>query len=197
MWFTNNETTNPFKTVDGRPVTNKWAGATEIILGCADPTLYGGVNTNFSWKGISLYLNFNYSLGGDIYNAFERYVNDDGYFTTRTRTVKAMDYWKQPGDVTQAPKLDLAESEQFNSYQSRWIYKNNYLRLKNTTVSYNIPHKILEKVKLSSTRVFFTGANLWTVANQKGFDPEVNVYGVQSWQMPLGKTYTFGVELNF
>jgi len=197
MWYTNNETTTPYKTLNGRAVTNKWSGATETIIGCADPKLFGGINTDFSWKGLSLYLNFTYSLGGDVFNAYERYMNDDGYFTSRTRTWKAMDYWKQPGDVTQGPRLGLAESEQFGSYQSRWLYNNNYLRLKNTTVSYNIPKRIVNMAKLSSVRVFFTGANLWTIASQNYFDPEPNVYGVKSWELPMGKTYTFGLELNF
>ncbi|MDR2473915.1 MAG: TonB-dependent receptor [Tannerella sp.] len=197
MWFTNNDKTTPYKEINGRPVTNKWSGASETITGCADPDLFGGINTDLTWKGLSLYLNFNYSLGGDIYNSFERYVNDDGYFTSRTRTVKAMDYWKKPGDVTQAPKLDLAESEQFCSHQSRWLYNNNFLRLKNITLSYNLPKQIVEKALISNCRLFFTGANLWTVASQDWFDPEANAYGVKSWEMPIGKTYTFGIELNF
>jgi hypothetical protein len=38
--------------------------------------------------------------------------------------------------------------------------------------------------------------NLLTFASQNYFDPEASVYGVKSWEMPLGKTYTFGIELS-
>jgi TonB-linked SusC/RagA family outer membrane protein len=197
MWYTNNTTTTPYKTVNGRPVTNLYDQASDVITGCADPKLFGGINHDISWKGFSVYLNFSYSLGGDVYNAFERYVNDDGYFTTRTRTQKAMDYWKNPGDVTQAPRLGLDENTKtFKSAQSRWLYKNNYIRLKNITISYNLPKNIVEKVKLTNCRVYFSGMNLLTFASQNYFDPEVSVYGVKSWEMPLGKTFTFGIELN-
>ncbi|MDR0419964.1 MAG: TonB-dependent receptor, partial [Prevotellaceae bacterium] len=197
MWYTNNTTTTPYKTVNGRPVTNLYDQASDIITGCADPKLFGGINSDISWKGFSVYLNFSYSLGGDVYNAFERYVNDDGYFTTRTRTEKAMDYWKKPGDITQAPRLGLDENTKaFKSHQSRWLYKNNYIRLKNITISYNLPKNIVEKVKLTNCRVYFSGMNLLTFASQNYFDPEVSVYGVKSWEMPIGKTFTFGIELN-
>ena len=141
-------------------------------------------------------MNFTYSIGGYAFNSFERYLNDDGYFTSRTRAEKAMDYWKKPGDITQAPRLGLEESEIFNSHQSRWLYKNNYIRLKNITLSYNLPKSIVEKVKLSNCRIYFTGTNLLTFASQNEFDPEVSVYGVQSWQMPIGKTFTFGIDIN-
>lgn len=200
MWFINRESykeSDVYKTVDGRPVTNKWATADYVITGCADPKLHGGINTDFSWKGFTVYLNFIYSLGGDAFNTFERYVNDDGYFTTRTRSKKAMDYWKQPGDITQGTKLGLAESELFNRDQDRYLYKNNFIRLKNTTISYNLPKSWVEKVKVSNCRIYFSGTNILTFANQKEFDPEVSAYGVRGWEMPLGKTYTFGVELSF
>jgi len=45
--------------------------------------------------------------------------------------------------------------------------------------------------------VYFNGANLWTLAAWKVYDPEVNESGSRGWEMPLGKTYTFGIEASF
>lgn len=199
MWYINNPnyTGTVYKDLNGRPVTNKWASASDAITGSADPKIFGGINTNVRWKGFLLDLNFVYSLGGDAFSASERYMNDDGYFTSRTRTVKAMDYWKKEGDITQGPRLGLAESEIFNTHQSRWLYRNNFIRLKIVTLSYNLPKSIVEKIKMSNCRVYFNGTNLLTFASQNEFDPEVNVWGTRGWEMPLGKTYTFGLELTF
>ena len=200
MWFINK--TNPpaadvySKKIDGRDVTTTWDKAAEVIYGCADPKLFGGINTDLTYKNLSVYMNFTYSLGGEAYNAYERYLNDDGYFTSRTRSVKAMDYWKKPGDITQGPGLHLEVANRFNSYQSRWLYKNNYIRLKNLMVSYNLPKSWVNKAKLSNCRVYFSGANLLTFASQNEFDPEVNVYGVKSWEMPIGRTFTFGLDIS-
>jgi len=72
-----------------------------------------------------------------------------------------------------------------------------FLRLKSLTLSYNLPKSILNKVKISNTRIYFNGMNLWTLAAYKVYDPEVNEYGSRGWETPIGKTYTFGVEFSF
>ena len=62
---------------------------------------------------------------------------------------------------------------------------------------YTIPGDIVSKIKLSGVRVYFNGANLWTLAAHKVYDPEVNEYGTRGWELPIGKTYTFGIEASF
>ena len=77
------------------------------------------------------------------------------------------------------------------------MHKADYLRLKNLTVAYNLPKNIVSKVNISNVRVYFSGVNLWTLAAYKVYDPEVNEYGTRGWEIPIGKTYTFGVEFSF
>ena len=198
MWYLNKDrkdygASDLYKTINGRDVTTNSSKAADVVTGCADPKLYGGISTDVSWKGLALSLAFSYSLGGDAYNAMEKYMNDDGYFSWRTMSTKALERWQKPGDITSVPKRIYDEG--FIGNQSRWLYKNNYLRLKNITLSYNLPKHIVSKARLSNVRVFFSGVNLLTFCSQDQFDPEVSVYGVTSWQMPIGKTYTFGIEI--
>lgn len=195
MWYTNNNTTTPYKTWNGRDVTTNPSAASDIITGSADPKLYGGINSNLTWKGFNLDLHFIFSIGGDIYNAMGRYMNDDGYFSWRTLGVDALDRWQKPGDKVKNPKRIYDEG--FIAHQSRWLYRNDYLRLKSIALGYNIPHQIISRFHLSNLRVSFSGLNIFTVASQKIVDPEVNPYGVSAWQMPLGKTYSFGLEIGF
>lgn len=194
MWYTNNTTTTPYKQWNGRPVTTNSSLANDVITGCVDPDFFGGITSNLTWKGISLDLNFVYSVGGDAYNSMERYMNDDGYFSWRTMGVQALDRWQKPGDLASNPRRIYDTG--FIAYQSRWQYVNNYLRLKTLTLAYNLPQNLLKKYKVSNVRVYFSGMNLWTMASQNNFDPEVSTYGVNSWEMPLGKTYTFGLEIS-
>lgn len=196
MFYLNNDK-NGDAIYNGRSVTYNASNASNVITGCADPDVFGGINSSLKWKGISLDLSFSYSLGGDIYNAFERYVNDDGYFSNRTRSVKVLERWKNPGDITDVPRYTYEAEYGFFSHTSRWMYKNNYIRLKDISISYSFPENITKKIRMSNLRVFASATNLWTIASQDYFDPEVNAYGVQSWQMPLGKTITFGLDFNF
>ncbi len=195
MWYLNNSST-PDLTVNGRPVTYSKANADNVIIGCSDPDVYGGIYTNLRWKGISLAANFAYSLGGDSYNATAKDNQDDGYYSTRTMSKAALDRWQKPGDITSTPKRTYDQSSA-QGVQSRWLDENNYLRLKNITISYNLPSELLQKFFIKNMRVYATATNILTFASVKEYDPEVNVYGTRAWEMPLSKTYSFGLEIGF
>ena len=83
----------------------------------------------------------------------------------------------------------------------RYLQNLAYLRLKNLTVGYTLPQKVLMKAGISNVRVYFSGENLWTwsAVHSKYIDPEQisassdkkgNVY-------PWYKTFSFGVTLDF
>ena len=197
VWFLNNDKAAT-TTVDGRPATYRYQDASEVIIGNVHPKLFGGINTNLDWKGLSLALNFTYKLGGYTYDGAGRDVTDDGYYWERIVSQDQYDNrWTPEHMDAKLPQRMATDMEDVNQRSSRHMHKADYLRLSNITIGYNIPKNIINKVKISSARVYFNGSNLWTLAAYKVYDPEVNAYGTRGWEMPLGKTYTFGVEFNF
>jgi len=197
VWFLNNDKTAT-TTVDGRPATYRYQDASEVIIGNVHPKLFGGINTNLEWKGLSLSLNFNYKIGGYTYDGAGRDVSDDGYYWERIMSQDQYDNrWTPEHMDASLPQRMATDMEDVNQRSSRHMHKADYLRLKNMTIGYSIPKIILDKVKISSARVYFNGSNLWTLAAYKVYDPEVNAYGTRGWEMPIGKTYTFGIEFNF
>lgn len=196
LWFLNNEKT-PDLQVDGRPATYKYSSASEVVLGDVNPKLFGGLNTDLAWKGFTLSLNFTYKIGGYTYDAAGKDVNDDGYYWERIISKDAYDNrWTPENKDALYPMRIANDLEDVNQYSSRHMNRADYLRLKNTTIGYNLPARIVNKVSLSKARVYFNGANLFTKAAYKVYDPEVNEYGTRGWELPLGKTYTFGIEVS-
>jgi hypothetical protein len=197
VWFLNNDVT-PDLTIDGRPATYDYRKATEVILGDAHPKLYGGFNTDFGWKGISLNLNFMYKLGGKTYDFSGRYINDDGYFWERIMSIDAYENrWTPENKDAIYPQRVAVDFEDVNQKSSRHMHPADFTRLKSITLAYSLPTDLLRKVKVSGARVYFNGTNLWTLAAYKEYDPEVNEYGSRGFEMPIGKTYTFGIEASF
>jgi TonB-linked SusC/RagA family outer membrane protein len=197
LWFLNNDET-PDLTVDGRPATYDYSNASEVIIGDAHPWLFGGLNTDFGWKGLTLSFNFAYKLGGDMYDAPDRDINDDGYYWERIMSQDAYDNRWTPDNMDAKYPMRIAiDLEDVNQKSSRHMHPADYMRLKSTTLAYTLPQSITGKIKISGARVYFNGANLWTLAAWKVYDPEVNEYGTRGWEMPLGKTYTFGIEASF
>jgi TonB-linked SusC/RagA family outer membrane protein len=197
LWFLNNDET-PDLTVDGRPATYDHNKVDEIILGDVHPTLFGGINTNLDWKGLSVGLGFIYKIGGNTYDAFSRDVAEDGYYWERIMSQEQYDNrWTPENKTASLPMrvaVDLTDALQRSS---RHMHPADYIRLKSVNVGYTIPKNIVSKLAISNARVYFTGMNLWTWAKHDTYDPEVNEYGSKGWEIPIGKTYTFGIELTF
>lgn len=183
---------------NGRGATYDYDNANYTIIGNATPTVYGGLNTNVSWKGFSLGLSFTYKIGGDLYDGAYKDVADDGYYWER---IRANNYFKElwtpenpNGSEPQISGLDLTDAME---YSTRHIFNASYLRLKALTFGYTIPQNVTKKALIQNARLFFSGTNLLTFANYKDADPEVNEYGTRGWETPLGKTFVFGIELKF
>ena len=196
LWYSHNE--NEDKKVNGRSVVYDLEDADETFIGDVHPALFGGFNTDFEWKGITLGLNFTYKLGGKLQDGAERDVADDGYYWERTRAKYYYDnMWTASRTNGTQPRLSGEDWEDAMERSSRHIYDATFLRLSTVSVGYTIPKEIVKKAGLASARVYFNGGNLLTFSKYKNADPVVNEYGTRGWETPVGKTYTFGVELSF
>jgi TonB-linked SusC/RagA family outer membrane protein len=196
IWYSNND--NSDYQLNGRNVVYDYDDADYKIIADLNPKFYGGLNTSVSWKGLSLDLGFTYRIGGYTYDGAEKDVADDGYYWERTRS---KEYYNNRWTVTNKdgkyPRLLATDPTDAMQCSSRHLKPADYLRLKNITLAYSLPKNVIRKINLSNVRFFFNGSNLLTFAAYKGYDPEVSEYGTRGWEMPLGKTYTFGVELTF
>lgn len=198
MWYLNNDNVAGSFQHNGRAATYDYTKASEVIIGKADAKLFGGINTDFSWRNLSLGLNFIYKIGGDVYDGVSRDVTDDGYYWERIRSKDQYDNrWTPENTNSKYPQMLATDMEDVNQRSSRFIHGGSFIRLKNITLSYTLPKKIVEKVSMSNARIYFTGANLLTWSSFGLYDPETPVNGVKTWAMPIGKTYTFGVEISF
>ncbi|MCS3797840.1 SusC/RagA family TonB-linked outer membrane protein [Niastella sp. OAS944] len=181
-----------------RGATYSYNKANYKIIGNAMPDVYGGFNTDVAYKGVTLGLNFIYKLGGNLYDGAFKDVADDGYYWERIRIESLYgDMWTPENTGGSMPLLrgtDLLDPMQ---YSSRHMSSASFLRLKNINLSYDLPGSVIGKVGITSARVFFNGSNLLTFSKYKNADPEVNNYGTRGWETPIGKIYTFGIDLNF
>lgn len=185
-------------TYNGKGATYDFHKANNTFIGDALPKLAGGFGTNLTWKNIDFGANFSYKIGGSLYDSVWQNA-DDGYFWERTHTQEYLEnFWRSTADTNaRYPEISGLDKEDSSQYSSRHIHDASYLRLKSLTLGYTLPKTILNKVNISNMRVFFTGTNMLTLASFKIADPEVNEYGTRGWEMPVGKTFTFGVDIKF
>ena len=108
---------------------------------------------------------------------------------------RMLNMWMEPGDVTDIPRADVTRDPLLST--DYFLENAAFLRLKNLTISYDLPQNWVKKTKiLGGVRVFATGKNLFTVTDFSGVDPEVDS-NVAMGNYPNSRQYTFGLEVKF
>lgn len=177
-------------------VTNVYSEENAVFL---NKTFYapwnGGFTTTFSYKGLQLSAFFNWVAQKYVMNNNRYFIENTGvdYVQEWNQSRKMLKRWRQPGDVTDIPRVD--QKTQINSDQ--WIDDASFLRLKNVTLSYNLPQAWLKKTSiLGNVRVYVQGQNLLTWTKFEGFDPEDDT-NVTFGRYPTSRQFTFGLDVTF
>ncbi len=169
------------------------------ILGKALPKVTGGISSTFTWKGFDLSFLFTYGMGHHVMDYTGRTATvNDGYRDYRGIERSQLDRWT-PDNMNATNPIRVNSSGTWNRYpSSRYLYKGDYLKLKNIKLQYTISSSITDKLKLRGASVFAQAENLWVTTELDGFDPEISLSGFRNPdQYPTATTYTFGVKLNF
>lgn len=198
-----------YKHVDpqtGDPVYEDLDGNGQITLddrtyiGDANPKFIYGLTNTFSYKGFNLNVFLQGSYGNDIFNASR--ADTEGMYDDKNQSVRILDRWKTPGQITDIPRATGDQSTlKVSSY---YVENGSYLRLKSLTFSYDIAPAGLKRFGIGKIQPYFTAHNLFTITGYKGFDPELNfegnsstVQGVDWGTYPNVKTFVFGLNIDF
>jgi TonB-linked SusC/RagA family outer membrane protein len=95
------------------------------------------------------------------------------------------------------PRVELSPTPGKHNYRPSdfWLQDASYIRLKNVEVAYRFQPVLLNKIGVSSLRVFLNGNNLLTWSDMKNYDPEAPA-GRGSFY-PQMRVYNLGVNVQF
>jgi len=178
-------------------ITGDISNADKAIAGKADPDFFGSLGNNLSYKGFDLSFLFIFSVGGQLYYDSGYKSWNDGNKTKYAIQESQLDRWQKPGDNAMHPQRIWEGNNGSDARSSRFLLDNNYLRLKDITLSYTLPKSVLQKMKMSRLTLYVQATNYLTWAQQDVVDPEQSYSGYTSFEMPNVKTIMFGLELGF
>jgi len=172
------------------------------IIGNPNPKFFAGLTNTLTYKGFELSIFFQGSYGNDIFN--QNRVNIEGMADPFNQTTRVLNRWTPTNTNTDMPRAVRYDPNQNNRFSTRFVESGTYTRLKNLTVAYNLSAKALQRLKISSTRIYITGQNLLTFTSYTGYDPEVSAdpfssvgFGRDYGVYPQARTYTAGINFNF
>lgn len=105
---------------------------------------------------------------------------------------------------TKIPRATLADPNDNDRISDRYIEDGSYIRLKNISLGYTFPKKVIKNWGIESLRLYINIQNLFTITGYDGYDPEIgvstasaNVVGLDNGRYPSPTTYSFGLNVSF
>lgn len=171
----------------------------KVVIGDPNPDIYGHIFANVNYKRVTLSMNFNYSVGNDIYNYQRSIINSGSNFYNQQ--VAETSHWRYEGQQTDMPRVNYGDPMGNNRFSDRWIEDGSYLRLKNVNISYKVPVPSSSSW-LQGLTLWAEAQNLFTISKYKGGDPEFSAgngvlfQGIDAGNISLSRTFLFGVRVN-
>jgi TonB-linked SusC/RagA family outer membrane protein len=172
------------------------------IVGSIWPDYFGGITNTLIYKGIDLNLFFAFQYGNEVYNHNAFFGGAIGARDeARVIFKENVSRWQQPGDVTDVPRPDGININNYLDGTSRFLEDGSFIRLRSLSLGYTVPVRIAERLKLKTLRFYFTGTNLFLFTKYKGADPESaanssqNEQGIDLGTPPQPRTLQFGLNV--
>ncbi len=164
-----------FADVDDKPTSfpNFLTDRTEIISTL--PRFYGGIQNTFRYKGFQLDATFQFvkQIGTNAF-FFNGYVSPGQFLGgVSNQPVTVLYRWQKPGDNASIQRYLATSFSNGYEFSSDLAYSDaSYVRLKNLSLSWELPVQWIQNVHLQNCTIFFQGQNLATITKFKGLDPE-------------------------
>ncbi len=146
-----------------------------------------GLSTTLTYKDFSLSIQTMARLGGYLsYSGYGLYLYDNANWGD-------LDYWTAENQDADIPSPGCAGATPTFYKSSIQIQKADYFKIKDITLSYNLPKNILKSVFISNARVYFSLKNYFTFSHFDNYDPERG----GAVNFPLMKQAVVGLNVTF
>ena len=172
------------------------------IIGRGQPKHIGGFSNNFTYKGFSLNLFFQWSYGNNLYNANRLLLEgNSNKFHSINQYASYANRWTPDNQTNENYR---AGGQGFIGYfSSKNLEDGSYLRLKTIQLSYALPARLIKKMYLTDLALDVSAQNLLTWTKYSGLDPEVSTAnnvlqpGYDFSGYPQAKTIVIGIKASF
>lgn len=174
-------------------LTTVFANAAYGYVGSAIPDFFGNIKTSVSYKNLIFSVMLSYQVGGLINDGtYSSLMHYGSYGAAWHRDI--LKAWEKPGDITNVPRLD---NSRVKYATSRFLTDASYLNVRNLSIAYNLPIKLLERVGANSARIYANAENVYLFSARRGMNVLETFTGTTSHPYFPTRTISFGLNVNF
>lgn len=179
-------------------------------LGSTLPDWNMGIRTSFNYKNLSLSALFDIQHGGKYFSVSHMFGMYSGMLEETVANNVREDGLVVPGvtadgneNETRVDGQAWAESF-YGGVDAQSVFDASYIKLRDISLSYDLPNNLIEKTPLDRVRLSVFGRNLlaWNL-DWEGMDPENtsygsgNIQGLEGGSLPSTRQYGFNVSFTF
>ncbi len=180
-------------------LVNDYTQASNCLVGSALAPIFGGFNTSFEYKGFDLSAQFNYQIGGKVYDSGYASLMGTPNPTSNGGNFHAdlFNAWTPENTATNVPRFYYGDLNSVAT-SSRFVTDASYLSLENINFGYTFPTQWIKKLYLSKLRVYLACENVWVWSKRQGLDPRQSFTGGSNntYNAPV-RTISGGLTVTF
>ncbi len=165
-----------------------------VFVGSYQPKAYYGINGSIKYTNWDFSLGIYGNAGNQVYNG-KRAART--YGTDNIERALVYNRWT-PSNLTQSQPAANVGNLPASTY---FVESGSFVRINNITVGYTFTPSVLDRLKISSLRVFITSQNPFTYKKYSGFTAELpggpTNSGIELSTYPTTRTVAVGINLGF
>ncbi len=164
-------------------------------LGSPVPSLIYSGDIELGYKGLSLVVSVYGQRGNKIINAKKM-----ARFGTPNFEASYLDRWNGEGTSNREPRITNGGHNYEPS--ERFLEDGAFTRIRNIQLSYALPEKTLNVIRMKQMQIYVSGTNLFTWQNYSGYTPEITsgsviAVGIDQGVYPIARVWTLGANVSF
>jgi len=166
------------------------------IIGNSEPRYSFGINTGIAYRNFRVTTFFQGVMRRDHFPTTGNWTWFFPFNAGHVENYFLTDTWSEDNRDAYFPAPHIATDTKKNiQTQTRFLQNAAYVRLKNLTVSYDLPERLTSRIGLGHSQIYFTGMNLWEYSPIRApLDPESIFSGAIVY--PMQRIFTLGTRIS-
>lgn len=160
----------------------------QVKVGNKNPWLTGGLSTELSYRGLSLSIRMDYAVGHHVTDYRTPEIMGNAREGANTITLARDHTYSESNRQAKYPRylpMDIVGKFNYNRPSSMFIYRGDYLALREISLSYQLPKAWTKRLSMTSLELSFTAQNLgYLTAAKYVYSPEPGASGWGGYALP-------------
>ena len=195
--------------LDGNGIINSGASTVDdpgdrAIIGNSTTRYPYGLSASANWNGIDFFILFQGIGKKNWYPSAQNPFFWGSYADSWASLIPSNfpdQVWstENPNAYFPRPIAYIASSQELARPNDMYLQDLAYCKLRNLTIGYKLPSSLFGRIRIEYLRFYLSGENLftWTKLKTDYIDPEETMWNANARPYPMGKIFSFGLDLTF